>query len=147
MGLQPVRPPDPARLAVLDPHAPGHQPPAPVRCARGLLLERAAHDLGLECGRDPASPPVGPGPVLKPRETLVLIPVQPALIGWQRDADPAGQGQARQTLGRAENGSEPRPMRRYGLAWGSEPSPRSPCGPQVAIASFVTIARKRRYSS
>ena len=137
VGLQPVRLPDPPHLAVMDSHALCHQPRAPVCSARGLLLECAAHDLGLELGRDAASRAAGPGPVLESRETLVVIPVQPALHGRQRDADLAGQGPARQTAGRTQDdpGALHAPLR--GRA-GSKPIPRAPCGPRVAIESFVT---------
>ena len=87
----------------MQPHALGHQAGAPVRSARRLLLERAAHDLGLDFGRDRTSRPTGAGPILKSRETFVVVPVQPSLHGRQRNADLAGQGPAWQTSGRTQD--------------------------------------------
>ena len=103
VGLQPVRLPDPPHLAVVQPHALGHQPRAPVRPARRPLFERAAHDLGLQFGGDPASWTAGAGPVFESWETLGVISIQPSLHGRQRDADLAGQSPARQTAGRTQD--------------------------------------------
>ncbi len=103
VGLQPVRPPDPRHLAVVEPGRLRHQPRAPVRPPRRLLLQRPAHDLRLDLRRDPRSGAAPPGPVLQSGQTLGLVPVQPALDGRQRDADLQAQGARRQAAGRAED--------------------------------------------
>ena len=91
MGLEPVGLPDPPDLAVMQPHPLGHQTRAPVRPAGRLLPKRAAHDLGLKFGCDSAPRPTGAGSVLKSREPVLVIAVQPSLHRGERDADLAGQ--------------------------------------------------------
>ena len=79
VGLQPVRVPHPPHLAVVHPGRLRHQARAPVRPPRRLLLQRPAHDLSLHLRRDARSGTPRAGPVLQSRQTVRLIPVQPAL--------------------------------------------------------------------
>ena len=158
VGLQSVGVPDPPHLAVMQPHALGHQARAPVRPLRRPFLERTAHDLGLDFGRDRTARPTGAGPILKSRETLVVVPVQPSLHGGQRDADRAGQSPARQTVGRTQDdpGALHAPLR--GRA-GSNPSLELPSVPgsqsnpsqsrhawKIAVSPYVTMPLMRHYT-
>ena len=101
--LQPVRPPDPRHLAVVEPRRLRHQPRAPVRPPRGILLQRPAHDLRLHLRGDARSRTAPARPVLQSGETLGLVPVQPPLDGRKRDAHLPAQSPGREAIGRAED--------------------------------------------
>ena len=126
------------------------------RVPRGGFSSSVRRDLDL--GRDAASRAVGPGPVFESRETLVVIPVQPALHGRQRDAGPAGQGLTRQSVGRTEDDSGVLHAPLRGRA-GSSPTIELLAGPgrirtlrkvgmhgRCRLLQDLTIARVRRYT-